>query len=219
MTKDLILFNPEKETMSLKQLKNIMRDISKITQDLTLSQVLSIFQKDQVHIALITEIITEEDKDPFLKIIGVVTMEDIVEAILDTKIQDEHEHNELEKDHILFDDIKRQKEKLISLFLEKCTGDELHEHEIDAISQFLSQFVKPFRSSIIDSNFLRKIVREGEVFDIKSDQLTFTHIPALIEPAYQTKDTEKQTSNMFQPRMMLHKLKNQPVSHFQLNQN
>ena len=58
----------------------------------------------------------------------------------------------------------------------------LHKHEIDAISQFLSQFVKPFRSSVIDSNFLLKVVQEAEVYDIESDQIPFTHKTDLIKP-------------------------------------
>lgn len=86
MTKDLILFDPEREKMSLKQLKSIMRDVTTIDQDESLSHVLSIFQKEQVHIALVTETVetTEQEGISFLKIIGLVTMEDIVEAILDT---------------------------------------------------------------------------------------------------------------------------------------
>ena len=84
----------------------------------------------------------------------------------------------------------------------------LHKHEIDAISQFLSQFVKPFRSSVIDSNFLRKVVHEAEVYDIESDQLPFTHRTDLIEPNETKKNNQKQTSKMSHRRMILKNLKN-----------
>ena len=43
MTKDLILYNANKDKMDLKQLSTIMRDVTKVTKDMNLSQVLGMF--------------------------------------------------------------------------------------------------------------------------------------------------------------------------------
>ena len=43
MTKDLILYNANKEKMDLKQLSTTMRDVTKVTKDMNLSQVFGMF--------------------------------------------------------------------------------------------------------------------------------------------------------------------------------
>jgi len=45
MTKDLILFNPERDNFTLKQLSSIMREMVSIDSDTKLDAVLSYFQK------------------------------------------------------------------------------------------------------------------------------------------------------------------------------
>lgn len=104
-------------------------------------------------------------------------MEDIIREILDAKRGDEDEIEIKEQKN----DLKRQKEKLVALFMERSAHMILHKSEIDAINQFLSQFVAPFRSNQLNAELLRQIVMEAEVYDIESDQLPFTHRTDLVE--------------------------------------
>ena len=43
MTKDLILYNSNRDKMDLKQLSVIMRDVTKVLKDMSLSQVFGTF--------------------------------------------------------------------------------------------------------------------------------------------------------------------------------
>ena len=57
MTKDLILFNPEKgDIMTIKQMSSVMRDIMCIDHTSSCDVVLNYFQKGQTHIAMIIKI-------------------------------------------------------------------------------------------------------------------------------------------------------------------
>lgn len=41
------------------------------------------FKKDKTHLAMVTKIVREdEDRDPFIKCVGVLTLEDILEQII-----------------------------------------------------------------------------------------------------------------------------------------
>ena len=94
MAKDLILFNPEKgDIMTIKQMSTVMRDIVCIDHTSSCELVLNYFQKGSTHIAMIIKIINIESQDPYLEKIGIVTLEDIVEEILDDEIEDEYEPN------------------------------------------------------------------------------------------------------------------------------
>jgi metal transporter CNNM len=84
LSRDLILINPEKRKITIKQLSSMLVRIPKVVdhQD-KLLPVLTYFKKGQSHMAVVTKIITEEDKDPQYVVIGIITLEDIIEEIVD----------------------------------------------------------------------------------------------------------------------------------------
>jgi len=48
--------------------------------------VLTYFKKGQSHMAVVSKIISEEDKDPNFEVIGIITLEDIIEEIVDQQV-------------------------------------------------------------------------------------------------------------------------------------
>ena len=88
--------------------------------------LLGYFKKGLTHIAIVTEIILQDGKDPSRKNIGIVTLEDIIEEIIQDEIDDEQkkysEGAKVEK--------KILKEKLITLFQDHETGNELSNQEV-----------------------------------------------------------------------------------------
>lgn len=82
MAKDLILFNPDRDHLALKQLRNIMRETVSMEVDTKLDTVLTYFQKGTTHMAIVCDVIQEEMQDPVYKKVGLVTLEDIIEEIL-----------------------------------------------------------------------------------------------------------------------------------------
>jgi len=54
-----------------------------------LEPIFGYFKRGTTHIAVVTKLFTYEFKDPERRVIGIVTMEDIIEEIIDDEIEDE----------------------------------------------------------------------------------------------------------------------------------
>ena len=66
-----------------------MREMVCVAHDSKLEAVLSYFQKGATHMAFVSKVIGEVDKDPTLKKIGLISLEDIIEELLDAEVEDE----------------------------------------------------------------------------------------------------------------------------------
>ena len=84
MTRDLILINPDKALITLKQLSSIVvRDVIAVDDKDKLEPLLGYFKKGLTHIAIVTSIIPAPGgQDPVRKNLGIVTLEDIIEEII-----------------------------------------------------------------------------------------------------------------------------------------
>jgi len=111
MARDLILINPDKSLITLKQMSSIIiRDVIAIDQHDKLEPLLGYFKKGMTHIGIVTTTVFDEIKDAFRRVVGIVTLEDIIEEIIAEEIEDEYEP---------FDEknARRQvKQKLVMLF-------------------------------------------------------------------------------------------------------
>ena len=93
MARDLILINPDKAMITLKQMSSIIiRDVVAIDSEDYLEPILGYFKKGLTHIGIVTEtILGENGRDPTKKVIGILTLEDIIEEIIQDEIEDEYE--------------------------------------------------------------------------------------------------------------------------------
>ena len=92
MARDLLLINPDKIVLSLKQLSSIIiRDTVNISHNDRLEPLLGYFKKGLTHIGIVTEIVEVAGMDPSHQVIGVITLEDIIEEIIQDNIEDEYE--------------------------------------------------------------------------------------------------------------------------------
>jgi CBS domain containing-hemolysin-like protein len=110
LTRDLILINPEKnKRITIRQLQSMLvRDVVQIDYMTKLEPVLTFFKKGQSHMAVVTKVEVVQDKDPELKMIGIITLEDIIEELVDD--QEDEDLKALQGEQL------RHKEKLILLF-------------------------------------------------------------------------------------------------------
>ena len=79
MAKDLILFNPDRDQMTIKQLSSVLREVEHIDHATTCLKILKYFKDGGTHLAIVTKVEKVEGRDPYLKKIGLVTLEDIIE--------------------------------------------------------------------------------------------------------------------------------------------
>jgi len=95
MTRDLILVNPDKALLSLKQLSSIIiRDVIAVDDTDKIEPLLYYFKKGMTHIGIVTTVHDDKNKsnkDPVKKVAGIVTMEDIIEELIQDEIVDEFE--------------------------------------------------------------------------------------------------------------------------------
>ena len=88
----------------------IIRDVIAINQHDKLEPLLGYFKKGMTHIGIVTTTVDDEIKDAYRRVVGIVTLEDIIEEIIAEEIEDEYEP---------FDEknARRQvKQKLVMLF-------------------------------------------------------------------------------------------------------
>jgi metal transporter CNNM len=93
MARDLILINPEKALITLKQMSSIIvREVIAVDESDKLEPLLGYFKKGLTHIGIVTAINKDTDQRDYTKrVIGIVTLEDIIEEIIQDEIEDEYE--------------------------------------------------------------------------------------------------------------------------------
>lgn len=109
LVKDLILIDPSDEIPISTLLSFYGRNCQKVFPDSTLSEVLDLFKSGKGHMAVVREVDNEGPGDPFYVNAGIVTLEDIIETILQADIKDETERGDMQfsADQLRFFDSRR----------------------------------------------------------------------------------------------------------------
>jgi metal transporter CNNM len=98
MSRDLILINPDKQLITLKQMSSIIiKDVIAVGNKDKLEPLLGYFKDGLTHIGIVTKFVDEHGNtndwkgEPDKKVVGIVTLEDIIEEIISDEINDEYE--------------------------------------------------------------------------------------------------------------------------------
>ena len=170
MARDLILVNPDKAMLSLKQLSSIIiRDVVVVDDVDKVEPLLTHFKKGLTHIGVVTKIVGGQiGKDPHRQVIGIVTMEDIIEELIQDKIEDEYEIDVRNERKLL-------KEKLVLFYTDHQAAKVLAGSEIKASLQFLEHYVRPFQAPHMKRDILHVLIRRSKVVIVTSDSFPFSH--------------------------------------------
>lgn len=103
--KDFTLLDPDDNMPVEAILKFYNHKIVYCEHDRPIDQMFEEFSKGETHLAFVEEIVSSPDTDPAAEIIGIVTLEDIIEALVQMEIYDE------------FDDKKESKLIIFAWFL------------------------------------------------------------------------------------------------------
>ncbi|CAM9598856.1 unnamed protein product [Ectocarpus sp. 12 AP-2014] len=88
-TKDLIFIDPDDETPLKNFVQIFGRAVTVVWPDFTLGDVLKVFKQGKSHLSLVRDVNDAGEGDPFYEVVGIITLEDIIEEILGDEIVDE----------------------------------------------------------------------------------------------------------------------------------
>lgn len=87
--KDLAFVDPDDSIPLLSVLKFYNHPVHKVFYDVSLDKALEEFKQGRSHMSIVLKINDQGDGDPFYECIGIVTLEDIIEEIIQDEIVDE----------------------------------------------------------------------------------------------------------------------------------
>mmetsp|Transcript_11259 Transcript_11259/g.27702 ORF Transcript_11259/g.27702 Transcript_11259/m.27702 type:complete len:637 (-) Transcript_11259:620-2530(-) len=178
LVKNMIMLNPGDEVPLRSLLQEGFPEPLYVSSGITLDQMLNEFQNGGSHLAVITEEVTEfKDKattsdfkarDGDEKVVqvakvkrnlGIVTLEDVIETMIQEPIKDETEGPDATNIGQKFLKVLRKKNKFKSSTLSSSEGR--------AISSFLQGMFDPFRLDIIGAHAVEKLVQSSEILQLR----------------------------------------------------
>ncbi|CAM9946697.1 unnamed protein product, partial [Discosporangium mesarthrocarpum] len=88
-TKDLIFIHSEEETPLINFVHIFGRPVQYVWPDYRLGEVLKLFKEGKSHMGVVRDVNNKGEGDPFYEVVGIITLEDIIEEILGDEIVDE----------------------------------------------------------------------------------------------------------------------------------
>eukprot|EP00062_Callorhinchus_milii_P022768 gi/632980891/ref/XP_007907289.1/ PREDICTED: metal transporter CNNM2-like isoform X1 [Callorhinchus milii] len=169
--KDLAFVDPD-DDMHLKTVTTFYNHpLHCVFNDTKLDAMLEEFKKGKSHLAIVQRVNNEGEGDPFYEVLGIITLEDIIEEIIKSEILDETDfYTDNRTKKIAHRDRKPQD---FSLF--KLSDSELKikvsPQLLLATHRFLATEVEPFKSTYISEKILLRLLKHPSVIqELKYDE-------------------------------------------------
>ena len=185
--RDLLFVDPDDEKPIEEICKFYKNDVNFVYSDTILTDMFDEFKSgEKGHLALVQEVNNDGDADPFYETVGLVTLEDIIEEIIQQEIIDETDvviDNKTKK--------KRKRERYkkdaeVKMFQGVRNNKvSITPHENMAVLQFLTTSVRAFSPENINQMILRKMLSMDVYRELKIQKesrcfLTFSSFPCTL---------------------------------------
>ncbi|CAM9429313.1 unnamed protein product [Pylaiella littoralis] len=165
-TKDLIFIDPDDETPLKNFVQIFGRAVTVVWPDYTLGDVLNVFKQGKSHLGLVRDVNNSGEGDPFYEVVGIITLEDIIEEILGDEIVDETDafvdvETQLPVQRNEFDMSRLQ---LLNANADKCA---LSTDEAKAVASHLTANVPQFES--VNVSHVESIIAASPVVEVSKE--------------------------------------------------
>ncbi|KAL6264085.1 hypothetical protein P5V15_004164 [Pogonomyrmex californicus] len=167
--KDLAFVDPD-DNMPLKTLCQFYQNpCNFIFEDVTLDVMFKQFKEGHKgHMAFVQRVNNEGEGDPFYEVIGLVTLEDVIEELIQAEIIDETD---------VFTDNRNKRKRQVRpkmptdfmIFAEKKENQRIHisPQLTLAMFQYLSTTVDTFKPDVISETILRRLLKQDIIYHVK----------------------------------------------------
>ncbi|XP_043912766.1 metal transporter CNNM1 [Protopterus annectens] len=170
--KDLAFVDPDDCTPLKTVTKFYNHSLHYVFNDTKLDAVLEEFKKGKSHLAIVQRVNNEGEGDPFYEVLGILTLEDIIEEIIKSEILDETD---------LYTDNRTKKRTTHSEHRQQdFSAFKLSENEMRvkispqlllAAHRFLATEVEPFKQSYMSEKILLRLLKHHNVIqELKFDE-------------------------------------------------
>ncbi|XP_048003920.1 unextended protein-like [Leguminivora glycinivorella] len=167
--KDLAFVDPDDNTPLRTLAQYYQNPCNFVFEDVTLDVMFKQFKDGHKgHMAFVHRINNEGEGDPFYETVGLVTLEDVIEEMIQSEIVDE-------TDVFMDNRTKRRRNKPTNKLQDFAAFAERHENQRTHISpqltlatfQFLSSSVEAFRPDTVSETVLRRLLKQDVIHHIK----------------------------------------------------
>ncbi|XP_036294694.1 metal transporter CNNM1 isoform X4 [Pipistrellus kuhlii] len=169
--KDLAFVDPDDCTPLLTVTRFYNRPLHCVFNDTRLDTVLEEFKKGKSHLAIVQRVNNEGEGDPFYEVMGIVTLEDIIEEIIKSEILDE---TDLYTDNRKKQRVPHRERKRHDFSLFKLSDSEMRvkvsPQLLLATHRFMATEVEPFKSLYLSEKILLRLLKHPNVIqELKFD--------------------------------------------------
>lgn len=170
--KDLALLDPDDRTPVQTMITVYNHPIMYLFEDTTLDIALDQFRRGQSHMAFVRRVLDEGDLDPTYEITGIVTLEDVIEEIMQMEINDETDTVSDNRRKKRRDDAQVLKD--FSHFTNLGAGDSSHNIITPQLGlaayRFLSTSVEPFSSIFVSDTVLKRLLSQKIYYKARTNE-------------------------------------------------
>ncbi|XP_056616559.1 metal transporter CNNM1 [Triplophysa dalaica] len=170
--KDLAFVDPD-DCTPLKTITQFYKHpLHCVFNDTKLDAMLEQFKKGKSHLAIVQRVNNEGEGDPFYEVMGIVTLEDVIEEIIKSEIVDE---TDLYTDNRSKRRVSHHERKLQDFSIFKLSDSEMKikvsPQLLLATHRFLATEVEPFKSTHLSEKILLRLIKHPSVVqEIKFDE-------------------------------------------------
>uniref|UniRef100_A0A8C5KL28 Metal transporter n=1 Tax=Jaculus jaculus TaxID=51337 RepID=A0A8C5KL28_JACJA len=170
--KDLAFVDPDDCTPLLTVTRFYNRPLHCVFNDTRLDTVLEEFKKGKSHLAIVQRVNNEGEGDPFYEVMGIVTLEDIIEEIIKSEILDE---TDLYTDNRKKQRVPHRERRRHDFSLFKLSDSEIRvkisPQLLLATHRFMATEVEPFKSPYLSEKILLRLLKHPNVIqELKFDE-------------------------------------------------